>query len=112
MCFNQDIVSFAPKKNGLDVEYLFYFLKSESKNILQTGIKPGVTVESMQSGFFKSYEIPLPDLPTQRRLVAEIEAEQRLVAANRELIGLMEARVRAAIGRVWGAAVPVELVEA
>ena len=35
-------------------------------------------------------------------LVAEIEAEQSLVAANRELVERMEGKIRAAIGRVWG----------
>nr|WP_315427702.1 hypothetical protein [uncultured Albidiferax sp.] len=45
-----------------------------------------------------------PDLPTQRTIVAEIEAEQALVNANRELIRRMEAKVKATIDRVWGAA--------
>ncbi|GAB3858816.1 N-6 DNA methylase [Hymenobacter negativus] len=105
MCFNQDITAFKPKKEGLDVEFLFYFMKSESENILRRAIKPGVTVESVQSGFFKEYQLPLPDLTIQRQLVAEIEAEQRLVAANRELIERMDTRIQSAIGRVWGAAV-------
>ncbi|WP_375417012.1 N-6 DNA methylase [uncultured Hymenobacter sp.] len=51
------------------------------------------------------FKFALPPLDTQRRLVVAIETEQRLVAANRELIDLMEQRVRDAIGRVWGAAV-------
>ncbi len=49
-----------------------------------------------------NFKLPLPDLPTQRAIVAEIEAEQALVAANRELIRRMEAKVKAAIDRVWG----------
>lgn len=48
------------------------------------------------------FKFPLPDLATQRAIVAEIEAEQALVAANRELIRRMEAKVKAAIDRVWG----------
>ena len=46
--------------------------------------------------------VPLPDLETQRTIVAEIEAEQALVNANRELIRRMEAKVKVAIDRVWG----------
>ena len=38
----------------------------------------------------------------QQAIVAEIEVEQALVAANRELIRRMEAKVKAAIDRVWG----------
>lgn len=49
-----------------------------------------------------NFKFPLPDLPTQRAIVAEIEAEQALVNANRELIRRMEAKVKAAIDRVWG----------
>ena len=44
------------------------------------------------------------DLPAQRAIVAEIEAEQALANANHELIHRMEAKVKAAIDRVWGAA--------
>jgi type I restriction enzyme M protein len=49
-----------------------------------------------------NFKLPLPDLPTQRAIVAEIEAEQALVNANRELIRRMEAKIKAAIDRVWG----------
>lgn len=41
-------------------------------------------------------------LQTLQPLVNEIEAEQVLVAANRELIRRMEAKVKAVIDRVWG----------
>ncbi|ROZ62131.1 restriction endonuclease subunit S [Ramlibacter sp. WS9] len=54
--------------------------------------------------------IPLPDLPAQRAIVAEIEAEQALVNANRELIRRMEAKIKAAIDGVWGEA-PKTMVE-
>ncbi len=39
---------------------------------------------------------------TQGTIVAEIEAEQALVAANRELIRRMEAKINAAINQMWG----------
>ena len=48
------------------------------------------------------YKIPLPPLETQQTIVAEIEAEQSLVAANRELVERFEGNIQAAIGRVWG----------
>ena len=46
--------------------------------------------------------IPLPPIEDQEQIVAEIEAEQALVAANRELIERFERKIAAAIGRVWG----------
>lgn len=49
-------------------------------------------------------KIPLPPLDVQQAIVAEIEAEQALVNANRELITRFEAKIETAIARVWGAA--------
>jgi type I restriction enzyme M protein len=49
--------------------------------------------------------IPIPDdVATQRTIVAEIEAEQALVAANRELITRFEKKIQASLARVWGEA--------
>ena len=48
-------------------------------------------------------EVPLPPFDTQQAIVAEIETEQALVEANRELIERFEKKIEAAIDRVWGA---------
>ena len=53
----------------------------------------------------ESYTIPLPPLATQQAIAAEIEAEQVLVAANRELIARLEQKIQASLARVWGEAV-------
>ncbi|WP_436395925.1 N-6 DNA methylase [Acidithiobacillus ferriphilus] len=55
----------------------------------------------------ESYEIPLPPLATQQAIVAEIEAEQALVAANRELITRFEQKIQATLARIWGEEIPV-----
>ena len=62
----------------------------------------GVAQKTVALGSLRNFLIPLPDLLTQRAIVAEIEAEQALVSANRELIRRMEAKVKATIDRVWG----------
>jgi len=41
-------------------------------------------------------------LATQQAIVADIEAEQALVAANRELIARFEIKIQATLARVWG----------
>jgi type I restriction enzyme M protein len=50
----------------------------------------------------KQVKLPLPPLATQQAIVAEIEAEQALVAANRELIARFEKKIQATLARVWG----------
>jgi restriction endonuclease S subunit len=51
--------------------------------------------------------IPIPDdITTQRTIMAEIEAEQALVAANRELITRFEQKIQATLARIWGEEAP------
>ncbi len=102
MCINQDLIAFQPRSMKMSSDFLFYVLKTKSASIIAEGIKPGVTVQSFHNGFFKKYPIPLPPLSTQQAIVAEIEAEQALVNANRELIARFEKKIQATLARVWG----------
>jgi restriction endonuclease S subunit len=57
---------------------------------------------NISQAIIRSLVIPLPPLETQRAIVAEIEAEQALVNANRELIARMEKKIQGVLARVWG----------
>ncbi|MDP1708826.1 MAG: N-6 DNA methylase [Gammaproteobacteria bacterium] len=107
MCINQDLIAFLPKGEAVSSNFLFYVLKTRAASIIADGIKPGVTVQSFYNGFFKEYQIPLPPLATQQVIVAEIEAEQALVAANRELIARFEQKIQATLARIWGEEEPL-----
>lgn len=56
----------------------------------------------INQGIVERIPVPLPPLETQRAIVAEIEAEQALVNANRDLIARMETKIQATLARVWG----------
>ena len=62
----------------------------------------GVTMKNLNQGILSTIQIPLPPLATQQAIVAEIEAEQALVGANRELITRFEKKIQATLARVWG----------
>ena len=64
----------------------------------------GVTMKNLNQGILAAIQIPLPPLATQQAIVAEIEAEQALVAANRELITRFSAKIQATLARIWGEA--------
>ncbi len=102
VCFNQDINAITVNSNVLDAKFLFYLLKTRSGEILRDGIKGGVTVQSFHNGFFKSYEIPLPPLSEQRRLVAELDAEAAQMDSVRALLPRFEAKIQRVLDRVWG----------
>ena len=61
-------------------------LKARSQEILATGIKPGVTVQSFHAGFFTQLEIPLPPLEVQKEIVAEIEGYQKVIDGARAVL--------------------------
>jgi len=62
----------------------------------------GAAQPKLNQQALNSIKLPLPDLDTQRDIVAQIEEEQRLVGANKELIRLFEDKIKATINRVWG----------
>ena len=86
MCTNQDILAITPDKARLDPKFLLFALKGRSAEILRDGIKTGVTVQSFHNGFFKTYEIPLPPLEEQRRIVAEIEGYKKVLDGTRQIL--------------------------
>jgi hypothetical protein len=71
---------------------------TDDGNLLH-GLRPMAQQRLQQVG---ELTLPLPPLATQRAIVAEIEAEQALVAANRELITRFEQKIQATLARIWG----------
>ncbi len=53
--------------------------------------------------FVKSALIPLPDIEAQLRIVTQIEKEQKMVNANKQLIEIFEQKIKDRISKVWGA---------
>ncbi len=64
----------------------------------------GVAITRLTLTKLNAARIPIPGLDIQRAIVAQIETEQRLVNANKELIRIFEDKIKAVINRVWGEA--------
>jgi len=89
-----------PKDERLSKEFLFSLLKgSDLGPTISGSAQPQITRQGLAP-----FTIPLPPLTTQQAIVAEIEAEQTLVAANRELITRFEQKIQATLARVWSEA--------
>ena len=69
---------------------------SQAKALMTGGGQP-----QFNGNAIKQIKFPLPPLEIQQAIVAEIEAEWSLVAANRELIERFEKKIQRAIARVW-----------
>jgi type I restriction enzyme M protein len=86
----------------LNPGFLSLYLNSD-RGQQQIGMfQAGASREALNYSQIRQLVIPLPPLETQRAIVAEIEAEQALVDANKQLIARFEAKIKAVIDRVWG----------
>ena len=82
--------------------FLSLFLNSDTGQNQILSLQAGGTREALNYTQIRQLQIPLPSLATQQAIVAEIEAEQALVAANRELITRFEQKIQATLARIWG----------
>ena len=99
---NQACAAIEVTSADTDRDFLYWSLAGKYEELRAISESRGGNQSNLNAQLIREVKIPLPDLPTQRAIVAEIEAEQALVAANRELIRRMEAKVKATIDRVWG----------
>ena len=79
-------------------DYLLYFLLGFDL----ASISNSAGIALINNGDISSVMIPIPSLAAQQAIVAEIEAEQKLVAANRELVERFEKKIQTTLARVWG----------
>ena len=99
-CIHDGFVGLREIKENVNREYLYWNLLSQhEQNALQS---VGAIFKNLTTHQVRKIEVPLPPLDTQQTIVAEIEDEQMLVNANRELIDRFEKKTDDAIGRVWG----------
>ena len=80
----------------------YFFSPETSADTISDSFGKVPTFEHLSQEILSELKIPLPPLATQQAIVAEIEAEQALVAANRELIARFEKKIQATLARVWG----------
>ena len=86
-------------RSSTSQQWVNYVINSLRYQIHQLG--SGSTFPNITSKDLAALQIPLPSFETQQQIVTEIEAEQALVTANKELIERMERKIWAAISLVW-----------
>jgi type I restriction enzyme M protein len=96
------IIKCSPNREIVLPAYLLHLLRTPEFREKVIGLSNRANITNISQDSLKSLKIPLPPLTTQQAIVAEIEAEQALVAANRELIARFEKKIQTTLARVWG----------
>lgn len=104
--FNQDLKALRPDSTVVTTRFLAFALRQQEaqfRKVLETAAHGTLKINSDD---LRKIKIPLPPLATQQSIVTEIEAEQSLVAANRDLNIRFEKKIQATLARVWGQHAP------
>ncbi|TAK22562.1 MAG: restriction endonuclease subunit M/S [Chloroflexota bacterium] len=96
-------------ESKVDSRYLLTALQSQPVRdyLMRNAVGAAGSMPKINQSIVERTPIPLAPLATQQAIVAEIEAEQALVNANRELIARFEKKIQATLARVWGEDEPV-----
>jgi type I restriction enzyme M protein len=99
---NQRVAKLVPDTERIDPRFLFHVLNDNGFEAAASANATGAAQQNLSTRWLESYEIPLPPLPEQRQIVAELDAEAAEVAAVRALIPRTEAKIQRVLARVWG----------
>lgn len=91
-------------KSEFEGKLLYHFVQNimeQQLNDLKNKSVGGLT-KYLTLPVVKEIRIPLPKIEIQRQVVGQIEKEQELVNANKELIEIFEQKIKDRIAKVWG----------
>lgn len=98
----KNVALIKPRDSQVDMSYVSHVMNSEYVNNLFAAAATGGTQKFISLGFLRKLQIPLPPIEIQREIVAELEAEQQLINANKKLIEIYQQKIKSKIAEVWG----------
>ena len=99
---NSGMVLLSVDNRKIGPSFLFTLIQTEYMQTQFEQIASGCAQPQLPIRSLVEIVIPLPPLDIQRRIVAELEAERKLVEANRDLIARMEWKLQAKLSEIWG----------
>lgn len=100
---NQDLKAIIPDKD--DLEFLYWMLLSNEQHILNTCMKNGTTVESINSNALKDLTFKCPILPEQHEIVRLIDAllarERKAQQATEQALASIDLMKKSILARAF-----------
>lgn len=85
------------QKNKLQPKYLFYFFLGFDLN----SISNSAGIALINNSDIRQIKLPLPPIEIQKKIISQIEEEQKLVDSNKKLIEIYENKIKAKISEIW-----------
>ena len=89
-------------KQKCESKYLYYLVFQDLMLNQMVGSMEKGAYPSINQNDVNNLKVALAPLETQRQIVAQIEKEQALVNANKQLIEIFEQKIKDMIAKVWG----------
>jgi len=96
---NEHIFALRVDKEKIKSYYLYQFLKSSRGNIEILEHKVGAAQGGINLSI-KKIKIPLPSLEIQKHLVAGMEEQEKIIEANKKLVGIMEQKITEVLSEI------------
>ena len=86
------------EQSNLSKVFLFYCLaNSDLSSVITGSAQPQITRSSI-----RDFQIPLPPIETQQKIVEELEGYQKIIEGNKRFIEMYTQKVQNRIDEVWG----------
>jgi len=99
ICIGRGLAAIRPKESKITSKYLFFSLLIKENDIKGN---TGSTFASINRTDIEKIQLNLPPIEVQKEIVEQIEREQVIVNANKELIKIFEDKIKSKISSVWG----------
>ena len=99
-CIHDGWLLLRAKFKQVDQDFLYYILASEYIYEQFEKAATGGVVKNLNIGLVKKTKIPLPSLEIQKQLVVEMEEQEKIIEANKKLIGIMEQKIAKVLSEI------------
>ncbi|MCK4376602.1 MAG: N-6 DNA methylase, partial [Actinomycetia bacterium] len=100
---NQALLKLRPDYNKINSMYMKLVLETPNIQIKYFQNTSGAAIKNVSSvKYLQTIRIPLPSIEIQQQIIAQIEKEQKVINANKELINIFKNKIKDKIADVWG----------
>lgn len=85
--------------DNIDRKYLYLAL-NDAVTTIEENLHGGVGLVHITKGNLEKIKIPIPSPEVQKQLVAEVEREEEIATANRQLVNLYEQKIQNVLNQI------------
>ena len=100
-CTNQAIAGLTIRNNNqISIDYLYYYLRSKKAYVNNIG--RGVAQNNINLSILKNFELPIPDLPIQKRIVGILNITDNIISERKKQLQQFDDLIKARFVEMFG----------